>query len=133
MLGRVVSAKCQKTATVLVTGTKTHPLYGKSYVSSKRYLVDDPLNVKEGDVVEFLKIRPISKNKHWRITKVVGQDIVALGTEALKESAQEAIAEVLPEKEEETEEVEASAPVEEPKKEKKTKKAKKETKKKESK
>lgn len=86
-----------KTVAVLVEGVKTHPLYKKSYSTSKKYLVDDPLGVALGDIVEFIKIAPISKRKHWRVTKVVGKDIVAQATEELKEEAKEAIAGVLPE------------------------------------
>jgi small subunit ribosomal protein S17 len=97
MIGRVTSTKSAKTATVLLERTKRHPLYKKDFVSSKKYLVDDQLGVAVGDVVEFIKCRPVSKKKHWTITKVLGKDIVALGTEELKESASEAIAEVLPE------------------------------------
>lgn len=97
MIGRVVSAKQPQTVTVLLETTKRHPLYKKTYKSSKRYLVDDQIGVKLGDVVEFVKVRPISKRKHWQITKVVGQDIIALGKQVMKEVAEEAIEQVLPE------------------------------------
>ncbi len=97
MIGRVVSTKMQKTVTVLVEGRKTHPLYNKSFLQTKKYLVDDQMGVKLGQIVEFEKIRPISKRKHWQIKKVLGVDVVALGKEALKIGAAEAIAEVLPE------------------------------------
>lgn len=103
MIGRVVSNKAAKTATILVESTKTHPLYKKSYISSKKYLVDDPFGVKLGDVVEAVKVAPISKKKHWRITRVVGSDLVALGEASMKEVAKEAISEVLPEEKEEVE------------------------------
>src|SRR5258708_298347 len=63
MVGRVVSTKMQKTAVVLTEGQKEHPLYGKRYLRSKRYLVDDPFGVKDGDIVVFLKVKPISKHK----------------------------------------------------------------------
>lgn len=99
MTGRVVSTKMQKTAVVLIESTKRHPLYGKSYLSTKKYMVDDPVGVALGDIVELKKIRPISKKKHWQITKVVGKDVVALGEKAMKEVAAEAIAEVMPEEE----------------------------------
>jgi small subunit ribosomal protein S17 len=97
MIGRVVSVKMQKTAVVLVETPKIHPLYNKRFLRTKKYLVDDPIGVKLGQIVNFEKIRPISKMKHWQIKKVLGLDVVALGTEALKEEAKEAIAEVLPE------------------------------------
>ncbi len=100
MVGRVVSTKMQNTAVVLVEGRKTHPLYKKSYVRSKRYLAHDTLSAKEGDVVILVKVAPISKNKHWNITKILGQDIVSMEQAELQESAQEAIEEVMPVEEE---------------------------------
>lgn len=96
MVGRVVSVKMQHTATVLVEGKKTHALYKKSFVSSKKFLADDPLGVNLGDVVEIIKIKPISKKKHWQITKVIGKDVIAMGEEHMKEKAQEAIEEAVP-------------------------------------
>jgi small subunit ribosomal protein S17 len=113
MIGRVVSTKMNQTAVVLVESRKKHPLYQKTYASTKKYLVDDQKGVKLGDVVEFVKCRPISKMKHWQITKVVGQDFVAVETEGLKESANEAIAEVLPVEVEATEENTEKAETEE--------------------
>lgn len=101
MTGRVISVKTQKTAAILVEGKKTHPLYGKSYVASKKYLVDDPIGVSLGDIVEIEKIRPISKRKHWRIVKVIGRDIEEIIEQQLKEKAEEAIEEVMPEEKEE--------------------------------
>ncbi len=95
--GRVVSAKTPKTVVVLVVGTKTHPMYKKTFVSSNRFLVHDELGTREGDLVEMTKVRPISRHKHWQITKVVGRDLEAIVTEELKEHAAEAIAEVMPE------------------------------------
>lgn len=106
-IGRVVSVKNTKTATVLVERTKTHPLYKKSFISSKKYLVDDAIGVKEGDVVEILKIKPVSKKKHFGVARVLGQDVVALGTEVMKAKAQQAIEEVLPEEKEEEVKLEA--------------------------
>jgi small subunit ribosomal protein S17 len=108
MIGRVVSTKMIKTAVVLVESKKTHPLYGKSFAWTKKYLVDDPFKVKDGDIVVFEKVRPISKNKHFQITKVLGQDFVSLEQAELQEEAAEAIAEVMPE--EEKEEVKVETP-----------------------
>ncbi len=100
MIGRVTSAKLIKTVTVLVETPKKHPLYGKLFTRTKRYLVDDPIGVTEGDLVEVIKIKPTSKNKHWQIVKVLGKDLIALGEQAMKEVAKDSIEEVLPEKEE---------------------------------
>ena len=54
LTGKVVSAKCDKTITVLVETYKKHPLYHKRVKSSKKYCVHDETNkAKAGDVVRF--------------------------------------------------------------------------------
>lgn len=95
--GRVVSVKPQKTAVVLVERIKTHPLYQKSYRRSKKYLAHDEIGVTPGDVVEIVMVRPISKNKHFKVVRVVGRDIEAIVSEQLQEEAEAEIAEVMPE------------------------------------
>ena len=114
MIGRVVSAKMQKTVAVLVEGKKTHPLYKKTYVWSKKYLVHDEIGAKLGDIVVVEPTKPISKRKYWRVIKILGKDVVALGEAAMKQVEEEAIAEVMPEEKEkvETEIVEAETKVE---------------------
>lgn len=97
MIGRVVSTKMNNTVTVLVERMAKHPLYKKTFVQTKKYLVDDPIGVKMGDMVEIIKVRPISKNKHWRIIKVVGKNLEAIIEEKLKTEAEKIIAEVMPE------------------------------------
>lgn len=97
MIGRVVSTKMNNTVTVLVERVARHPLYKKTFIRSKKYLVDDLSGVKMGDVVEIVKIRPISKNKHWKVVKVVGQNLAEVVEAEQKEAAKEIIAEVMPE------------------------------------
>ncbi|TSC87345.1 MAG: SSU ribosomal protein S17p (S11e) [Microgenomates group bacterium Gr01-1014_7] len=97
MTGRVVSTKSKNTAVVLVERQAKHPLYKKTYLRSKRFLVDDSLGVKEGDIVEIEKCKPISKNKHWRVIKVLGRSLAEIAEEQMKKKAEEAIAEVMPE------------------------------------
>ena len=123
MIGRVTSNKQQKTATVLVQSTKRDRLYHKSYKRSKKYSVDDQLGVKVGDLVEIIKIRPVSKLKHWKIIKVVGRDIEEVVGEQLKEAAAETIEEVMPEEKSEqvTVDSEQLKKTEKPKKESKKK------------
>lgn len=96
MIGRVISTKMQKTAVVVVEGKKMHPLYKKAFVRSKKYLVDDSLGVKDGDVVEISKVAPVSKNKHWRVTKVVGKNLEEITKEQLKIEAEKIVSEVMP-------------------------------------
>lgn len=102
MIGRVVSIKMTKTVAVLVEGKKTHPLYKKTYVSSKKYLADDQLGSKEGDIVVLQKIAPVSKRKHWKVVKVLGSDFVSIEQAELAEAAAEAIEEVMPAETEES-------------------------------
>ena len=101
MKGRVVSNKMKNTVTVLIDSTKKHPLYKKSFAWSKKYLVDDPLGASLGDIVEIVKVRPVSKDKHFRVIKILGRDEVALGEEHMQTVVEQAIAEVLPEEEKE--------------------------------
>ncbi|HBQ50993.1 30S ribosomal protein S17 [Candidatus Daviesbacteria bacterium RIFCSPLOWO2_01_FULL_38_10] len=99
MIGRVVANKLKDTATVLVEREAMHPLYKKTYIQSKKYLVHDMMGTKEGDMVDIVKTRPISKRKHWKIVKIVGKNLVEVVKEKLKKSAEETIAEVMPDEE----------------------------------
>lgn len=102
MIGRIVSVKLKNTATVLVERQAEHPLYKKTFLRSKRFLVDDSLGVKEGDIVEIIKCKPVSKNKHWKIIKVLGRSLAEIAEEQMKKKAEEIISEVMPEEKGET-------------------------------
>jgi small subunit ribosomal protein S17 len=70
--GRVVSAKMQKTVTVLVERTVTHPVYGKVQRRSKKYHAHvETGTYAEGDVVVIEESVPISKTKAWRVAELV--------------------------------------------------------------
>lgn len=101
MIGRVVSTKTKNTATILVERTAKDPLYKKTYKQSKKYLVDDQIGVKLGDIVDITACKPISKRKSFRINKVLGKNFAEIAEEHLKEKAEQAIAEVMPEEKEE--------------------------------
>lgn len=122
MIGRVVSAKMKNTVTVLVERTAIHPLYKKKFLRTKKYLVDSKEEVKEGDVVEIIKIKPMSKNKHFRVAKVIGKNLSAINEEHLKAEAEEIIAEVMPEEKEEVKVAENTEEKAEQKKEEKQRK-----------
>lgn len=77
LTGRVVSAKNDKTITVLVESYKKDSLYGKRVNSSKKYAVHDEKNVAQvGDKVLITETRPLSKTKHFRLVKVVEKAII---------------------------------------------------------
>jgi len=124
MIARVTSTKLKNTATVLVERKAVHPLYKKSFIRSKKYLVDDPIGVKIGDIVEILKIRPVSKKKHFKIIKVVGKNLEELTAEKLKEEAKRLVEEVMPEKKEADQLTSESVDKKEVEKPKKTRKEK---------
>ncbi len=72
LLGEVVSDKCQKTITVLVTKRKLHPIYLKYVVETKKLKAHDELNTAHiGDKVRVIESRPISKDKCWRLLEIV--------------------------------------------------------------
>lgn len=99
MRGRIVSAKTPKTVTVLVERVKVHPFYGKAFARSKRYLTHDEKGASLGDIVEITKVRPISKNKHFQVVRIVDKDIEAMISDQLKQESAEEIAEIMSEKE----------------------------------
>ena len=71
-VGRVVSDRMDKTVVVRVERTFRHPLYGKVIKRAKRFKAHDPRNeCKIGDRVEIIEARPLSKDKRWRVTKIL--------------------------------------------------------------
>lgn len=74
VIGRVVSDKMDKSATVLVERMVSHPLYGKYMRRSTKLHIHDANNeCGIGDRVLIEECRPISKTKSWRLVKVVAQ------------------------------------------------------------
>ena len=76
-VGRVVSAKNDKTITVLVETYRKHPLYGKRVKYSKKFRAHDEQNTaKEGDIVEIMETRPLSATKRFRLVKIVQEAVI---------------------------------------------------------
>lgn len=64
--GIVISSKTDKTVTVKVERKFKHPIYKKFIKVSKKYAAHDPNNrFREGDKVNIIESRPISKTKTW--------------------------------------------------------------------
>nr|YP_010478919.1 ribosomal protein S17 [Lietzensia polymorpha]UVI61224.1 ribosomal protein S17 [Lietzensia polymorpha] len=71
-IGIVVSTKMQKTIVVIVENKFRHPRYAKTIIKTKRYLVHDEDNAaKLGDKVLMTQTRPLSKNKRWRLERIL--------------------------------------------------------------
>ncbi|MGH1403764.1 MAG: 30S ribosomal protein S17 [Alphaproteobacteria bacterium] len=66
--GNVVSAKNNKTITVLVERRFMHPVYKKYVKSTGKYTAHDEANsCQEGDRVSIIECRPVSKSKRWTL------------------------------------------------------------------
>ena len=66
--GTVVSDKMDKTVVVRVDSIKVHPKYGKRFTRSRKFKAhDEKGEYKTGDVVKIQEIRPLSKEKCWRV------------------------------------------------------------------
>ena len=64
--GTVAGATNNKTISVRVERTYTHPLYKKTVRKSTKYAAHDENNLcKVGDKVKIQECRPISKTKSW--------------------------------------------------------------------
>ncbi len=72
MTGVVISNKMDKTVVVKVDVRKRHPKYHKSYTKSYKYKAHDESNEAQiGDRVVIESMRPMSKDKVFRIVKTV--------------------------------------------------------------
>lgn len=70
--GRVKSTKMQKTIIVVVERTKRHRLYEKVLREHKHYMAHDPEEqAHEGDLVEIIEHRPLSRHKRWALLKII--------------------------------------------------------------
>lgn len=72
LIGTVSSNKADKTIVVTVHTSKTHPLYHKKYMVSKKFMAHDEHNEAEvGDRVSIIETRPLSAHKHHTLRKVI--------------------------------------------------------------
>jgi len=69
--GIVVSNKMQKTVVVKIERRTQHPLYGKVVIRSTKFKAHDEIGCDEGDRVEIMETRPLSKDKHWRVSRII--------------------------------------------------------------
>ena len=70
--GSVISARMDKSITVLVVRQFKHPLY-KKYIrrSTRLHAHDESNDCREGDTVLIEECRPLSKMKSWRLIQVL--------------------------------------------------------------
>ena len=73
-VGKVVSDKMDKTIVVAIEDNVMHPLYKKIITRTVKLKAHDEENAAhEGDKVEIMENRPLSKDKRWRLVRDVEQ------------------------------------------------------------
>lgn len=71
-VGTVVSDKMDKTVVVEVTNTIMDSLYQRYLKRRTKFHAHDASNeCKEGDVVEIVSSRPLSRTKRWRVREIL--------------------------------------------------------------
>ena len=77
MIGTVVSDKMDKTIVVAVEDSVSHPIYKKTVKRTYKLKAHDEANeCKVGDKVEVMETRPLSKDKRWRVVRIVEKAII---------------------------------------------------------
>ena len=71
-VGKVVSDKMDKTIVVAIEDNVRHPLYKKIIKRTFKLKAHDENNeCGIGDKVEVMETRPLSKDKRWRLVRVL--------------------------------------------------------------
>ena len=71
-IGQVVSDKMDKTIVVAIEDSVQHPLYKKILKRTYKLKAHDENNeCGVGDTVEVMETRPLSKDKRWRLVRII--------------------------------------------------------------
>jgi small subunit ribosomal protein S17 len=72
LIGVVTSDKMDKTCVVTVERRYSHLKYGKYLTARKKYKAHDERNeYKVGDRVVIVESRPLSREKRWKVEKLI--------------------------------------------------------------
>jgi len=78
LIGKVTSAKMEKTIVVEVIRLVQHDKYRRVIrISKKCYAHDEKREAKQGDTVKISASRPLSKLKRWRLKAVLTRNASA--------------------------------------------------------
>ena len=78
LVGKVTSAKMEKTIVVEVTRLVQHPKYRRVVrISKKFYAHDEKREARLGDTVRISSSRPLSKLKRWTLKEVLTRNASA--------------------------------------------------------
>ena len=71
-IGQVVSDKMDKTIVVAIEDSVQHSLYKKTMKRTYKLKAHDENNeCGIGDTVEVMETRPLSKDKRWRLVRII--------------------------------------------------------------
>lgn len=71
-VGQVVSRKMAKTLVVRVSRRVRHPVYDRVIETASTFKVhDETHSASVGDLVSIMETRPLSKEKRWRLVKIL--------------------------------------------------------------
>lgn len=72
LVGRVVKNRMQKSIVVSVERKQKHKLYGKFITRTSKFKAHDESDeANVGDLVQLMETRPLSKDKRWRLVKIL--------------------------------------------------------------
>ena len=71
-IGLVKSNKMDKSIVISVERKVKHPIYGKFVKMTSKFMAHDEKNdCNIGDTVKIMEIKPMSKNKCWRLVEII--------------------------------------------------------------
>ncbi|PCJ28886.1 MAG: 30S ribosomal protein S17 [Flavobacteriales bacterium] len=71
-IGLVMSNKMDKSIVISVERRVKHPMYGKFVKTTTKFMAHDEKNdCNIGDTVKIMEIKPMSKNKCWRLVEII--------------------------------------------------------------
>ena len=71
-VGIVASNKMDKTVVIAIEDNVKHPIYGKIIKRTLKVHAHDENSIcGEGDKVEIMETRPLSKTKRWRVVEII--------------------------------------------------------------
>lgn len=71
-IGLVMSNQMDKSIVISVERKVKHAIYGKFIKMTSKFMAHDEKNdCKIGDTVKIMEIKPMSKNKCWRLVEII--------------------------------------------------------------
>jgi small subunit ribosomal protein S17 len=71
-IGLVMSNKMEKSIVVSVERKEKHAIYGKFVKMTSKFMAHDEKNdCNIGDTVKIMEMKPMSKNKCWRLVEII--------------------------------------------------------------